>query len=405
MGDSTGFANIVHPTIPRNATPNSTTVSRSNCKLESTRKSQAADKHSKSMTYSGNSTIKSTRVTRSDRYLWLLIVAIGASFFFAWEGRSQPGNLTSCGLFVSASTESYAPHRANMTLRQFLLNDDGIHLGMAPAFFGYNGYFGALAAWDEELSNSSFPILKQNIKSVAGASAGAMAAVLIASGVPPRKAADFCSSISLRDFADPPGLFSVFRGDKFEELMHNFMVAENPESSFQLEDSIIPVSVSGFDLLSMEGKLLTRGSMARAARASACFPILFQPVGWLDGESSYLFADGGITDYFGLNGLGAFRDTRSKKRVVNLVVGGFPFGRVPGPSSMPNGVDASEVVSISIRGLPKCGPWAMENGPLAVDVAQRAMKAALDQPMSFGNEEGHYELHIDASSYLPPRKE
>ncbi|CAJ1934419.1 unnamed protein product [Cylindrotheca closterium] len=293
--------------------------------------------------------------------------------------------------------------RSSKTLRSFLLEQEGFHLGMAPAFFGYYGYFGALAAWDDELSNSSFPLLKQNIKSVAGASAGAMAAILLASGIPPKVAADFCSTISLGDFADPPGLLTVFRGDKFEEIMHNFMAAQNPNSSLQLQDSIIPVSVSGYDLLTLEGKLLTRGSMARAARASACFPVLFQPVGWVDKHETFLFVDGGLADYAGLNGLGAFGEETNgkKKRVVNIVVGDFQFGNVLGPSSMPKGVDASEVVSISIQGLPQCGPWAMERGPQAVTAARLAMVDALDLPMFQGKEEGHYELHIDASSYVP----
>lgn len=299
------------------------------------------------------------------------------------------------------------PVRSTKTLRDFLLDAEGFHLGMAPAFFGYYGYFGALAAWDDELSNSSFPMLKQNIKSVAGASAGAMAAVLIASGIPPKIAAEFCSTITLGDFADPPGLLTVFRGDKFEEIMQSFMASQNPGSSLLLEDSIIPVAVSGYDLLTMEGKLLTRGSMARAARASACFPVLFQPVGWVNKNETFLLIDGGLADYAGLNGLGAFgADTNGKKkRVVNIVVGEFQFGNVLGPSSMPEGVEASEVVSISIQGLPQCGPWAMESGPRAVTAARLAMVDALDLPMFHGKEEGHYELHIDASSYVPPSAE
>ena len=172
---------------------------------------------------------------------------------------------------------SHEPVRVNVTLREFLLNPEGFHLGMAPAFFGYYGYFGSLSAWEDELSNSSFSILKQHINSLAGASAGAMAAILLAAGISPRDAAEFCSTISLKDFADFPGLLTVFRGNKFQEIMHNYMASQRPNSTLLLQDSEIPVAVSGFDLLSMEGKILTRGNMARAARASACFPFLFQP--------------------------------------------------------------------------------------------------------------------------------
>ncbi len=42
----------------------------------------------------------------------------------------------------------------------------------------------------------------------------------------------------------------------------------------------------------------------------------------------------------------------------------------------------------------------MSNGPRAVDAARAAMKATLDAPLFLGDEEGHYELHIDASSFI-----
>ena len=246
------------------------------------------------------------------------------------------------------------------------------------------------------------------IKSVAGASAGAMAAIMLAAGVSPLRAAQFCTTITLSRFADFPGLLSVFRGNKFEEIMTDFLMESSPVESLQLEDSIIPVAVSAFDIQRLKGQILSTGSMARAARASATFPGLFQPVGWIDNDSgdSYVFIDGGITDVDGLNGLKATSDAgtsaKISRRVVNMVVGDFSFG-IPSPSSMPSGVAASDVVSISIRNLPQCGPWAMENGLRAVEAAKMALKESLDQPMflAASGEDGHYELHIDARSFVP----
>ncbi len=288
-----------------------------------------------------------------------------------------------------------------MTLRDFLLDTSGFYLGMAPSFFGFYGYFGALAAWEDELSNSTFNVLQQNINGVAGASAGAMAAILLAAGIPPQRAAEFCTTISLNDFADFPGLFTVFRGNKFEQIMDDFMRSQRPDSRLVLEEAEIPVAVSGFDIQRMQGRILRRGSMARAARASACFPFLFQPVGWVDGEENYLFVDGGITDTAGVAGLASLRSPGSPgRRVVNLVVGDFLGARAPGPSDLPDGVNATQLLSISIQRLPPCGPWNMPNGPLAVDAARRAMRASLDVPLFMGKEEGHYELHIDASHFV-----
>jgi predicted acylesterase/phospholipase RssA len=298
---------------------------------------------------------------------------------------------------------------ANITLRDFLLDpNDGIYLGMAPSFFGFYGYLGVLAAWEDELSNDadSYNFLLDKIHGVAGASAGAMAAVLLASGVPPRVAAEFCTTITLDKFADPPALLAAFKGNKFEQVMYHFLQDSSPQQILKLEDAIIPVVVSGFDLQTMQGRLLKKGSMARAARASATFPGLFQPVAWEeeqgDGEGGqdYLLIDGGIADFSGLNGLTALSPDRPK-RVVNLVVGDFLGGVPPGPSRLPKGLNTSSLLSVSIQNLPPCGPWAMSNGIKAVEAARRAMRASLDLPLHYGKEPGHYELHIDASSFIP----
>ena len=293
--------------------------------------------------------------------------------------------------------------RSNVTLRDFLLHQDGYFLGMAPSFFGFYGYFGALAAWEDELSNTTFDVLQDNINGVAGASAGAMAAILLAAGIPPRRAAEFCSTISLSDFADFPGLFAIFRGNKFEKIMYDFMKSEKPDATLDLEDASLPVAVSGFDLQTMQGRLLQRGSMARAARASACFPFLFQPVGWIDGDEDYLFVDGGIFDMYGMAGLAALQNTRgesSRRRAINLVVRDALTLSSPGLSQMPESANIDELLSISIHNLPPCGPLHMQNGPRAVEAARQAMRNSMNVPLFFGTEEGHLELHIDASYFI-----
>ncbi|CAB9514466.1 K07001 NTE family protein [Seminavis robusta] len=301
---------------------------------------------------------------------------------------------------------------SNVTLREFLTDPSGFHLGMAPSFFGFYGYFGSLAAWDEGLvtANQTSFLDTDKILSVAGASAGAMAAMLLAVGIPPRKAADFVGTIDLTTFADPPGVLSAFKGDKFEQLMFEFIQSQVPaDHSMQMQDSKIPVAVTGFDLQTLSTLVMTEGCVARSARASATFPFLFQPVHWLGGSDSesdsqdYVLIDGGVEDNCGLEGLSTM-EPGLQKRVVNMVVGNFGgvgTGVPPGPSEMPSGLSTSELLSISIRNLPQCGPWAMENGPIAVEGARRAMLASLDLPLYRGKEDGHYELHIDASSFVP----
>lgn len=307
---------------------------------------------------------------------------------------------------LSVTLESFL---TNVTLREFLKDSEGFHLAMAPSFFGFFGYFGLLAAWDEGLAieetKQSF-LETDTIKSTAGASAGAMAAMLLAVGIAPGKAAEFCGTIDLPTFADPPGIGSFFKGDKFQQLMYDFMEEQlGKNHSMQMQDSKIPVAVTGFDLQTLSTLVMTKGCVARSARASATFPFLFQPVHWFDADikgKDYVLIDGGVLDGDGLVGLSLMEPDKPNKRVVNVVVGNFGGvgnGVPPGPSEMPPGVSTSELLSISMRNLPACGPWAMENGARAVQAAKKAMLASLNLPLYRGKENGHYELHIDASSF------
>ena len=323
---------------------------------------------------------------------------------------------------VTESNEAYdkAP-LSTMTLRQFISDGEGFHLGMAPAFFGFYAYFGALTALNEELlqdEDEGKVVLptKANLsryphdappnvllKSVAGASAGAMAAVFLSSGADPRDAANTCLDLTFGEVADYGGFGAALKGHRFEAIMKEKLETIGRTSKFK--ESVLPVAVSGFDLLSMSSRLLDNGCMAKAARASATFPGLFQPVGWNDGDDDEdkllpenLLIDGGIRDLFGLNGLSILLPDKPK-RIVNMVVGDFG-SLTPGPSHMPKDVDATEVVSISLLNTPKCGPWAMEMGPITVEAARKAVSAVLDAPMHMGVDPGHYELHIDASEFV-----
>lgn len=314
---------------------------------------------------------------------------------------------------------------SNVTLRQFLSHSDGFHLGLAPSFFGFYVYFGALTAFHENVLTDRqildgkllLPVGLHNskgkdvlLKSTAGASSGAMAAVLLASGMNPREAADFASSMTLDKFADFPGVGGIFKGDLFEQIMVDRIKAnantdvKDESMNLRLEDGIVPVAVTGFDITTWKGKILTKGCMGKAARASATFPGLFQPCKWDDAEDNYTrpsyLIDGALRDSHGLVGLTALHPDMKKKRVVNMIAGSFSDG-VIGPSDVPNGLDVHEILSISIENAPQCGPWAMQNGPRAVVAAREAIKSVLDLPLYKGKEDGHYVLHVDCRDFIP----
>jgi Predicted esterase of the alpha-beta hydrolase superfamily len=364
---------------------------------------------------------------------------------------------------------------SNVTLRQFLSHPDGFHLGIAPAFFGFYVYFGALTALSEHVLTESderegrrkkilLPIVSDGsrcrmkrtpcmdyclpddgnattpttriepplLKSVAGASAGAMAAVLLAAGLNPRDSAEFASGLSVDKFWDFPGLGGILKGQLFEEIMVQRLkeswtkmgkcgefdnddigtttaaaaAADAATTTMQLEDGLIPVAVTAFDVFNLQNIVLTKGCMGKAARASATFPLLFQPCAWMMVDSSsskeeeeihsndssasatgvkpskyrYLI-DGGLWDPYGLEGLGHLRLGEKKKRIVNMVAGSYGIQGPRGPSKLTMIDGAEQVVSISIENTPRCGPWAMKNGPRAVEAAMNAVISVLDVPM------------------------
>jgi len=324
----------------------------------------------------------------------------------------------------SLSTEIHAdvtstPLVSTMTLRQFLSHPDGFHLALAPAFYGYYAYFGALLAIHEmdinctgfykssdkisilPVSSKATPHAEQKVllKSISGSSAGALVATAIAFGSDPRDAVDFISSLTLGSIADPPGFLGIFRGYSVEKLITKFF------QGAEFKDTVIPVAVTAFDLLTRSTKIIDRGIIGRAVRASLSFPGLFQPVLYrnlIDASSllpkTTLLIDGMIQDPHGLLGLSVLKSEARNKRVVNMVLGGFG-GPPPGPSRLPNGVNAAEVVSICIKNTPEVSPLKMQNGPKAVRAAKEAVTDILDAPMYHGKEQGHYVLPIDASMF------
>ena len=465
---------------------------------------------------------------------------------------------------VERSSEDYSSEAASSTpistptttLREYLLPDngqgneeEGLYLAMGPAFFGFYGYFGALAGMEDELylqldgldddgsdadidsgsgededrttfsSPTSLLVERKILRGVSGASAGAMAAIVLAAGISPHRASSFASMLGLTDIADPGGLGAFLKGDRFESIMVDFLQTLSPiaakrnndtsctdinsdasdsaaqsryHQTLHLEDALIPVAVSAVDiqpqvthvgsswlrsLLSPlnyiestyfpTAKILMHGSMARAARASACFPGLFQPVGWIDRSSTLsssssssptsnntssssnnssiddpvtsshsvtndysLLIDGGIIDWAGYNGLKEIISTtghanfddgrgripqRNKTRVLNMVVGGFGTAP-PGPEAVSKslGVVVDSVFSLSITGLPSCGPLTMHNGVLAIRAARMAIRDAMDRPIiattttvdgttgdnDHRKQQHHFVLEIDASSFV-----
>lgn len=106
------------------------------------------------------------------------MTSMSADHFFA----PLKQHLWADSLRIPPLSDKNAVLSPDMTLRKYLNSPDGFHLGMAPAFFGFYAYFGALMTLDElRLLPSSVQRLNHlksvHLKSVSGSSAGAMVSV------------------------------------------------------------------------------------------------------------------------------------------------------------------------------------------------------------------------------------
>jgi predicted acylesterase/phospholipase RssA len=195
--------------------------------------------------------------------------------------------------------------------------------------------------------------------------------------------------------------------------MKEFMKNHTSRDLLLLERAILPVAVTTFDLVTWRERIFTHGCMAQAARASATFPGLFQPV--VNDKS--ILIDGGLTDWLGLNGLRYTASIRAEnanhhRRIVNIQLGTrsngslldwllqthiHQFLRHYQPQSV-------SFLTIIITNCPPCGPWAMSNGILAVEATRQAFAAAWDHPLIptateryNGKHQHYYKIYVDAS--------
>jgi len=339
----------------------------------------------------------------------------------------QDGNLKLFVQNLEEATKDEETMSEKITLREYLNDPRGFHLGIAPAFFGFYAYFGALIPFDEDLK--LLPSYKKDpsehpklLKALAGASAGAIVASFIAAGISPRNAADYACQFDLHSFADPPGFLGLFRGKEFENILQDCLDYERSEkhqNNFmipnQIEDTFVPLAVTGFDISTMKPKVITYGNIAKAARASASFPGLFQPVIIHDVEAqkknrsipSSILIDGGVGDPFGLHGLfslsTSYESETLPNRIVNLTLGKdknkMRNTLYVSPSQLEAKIGAriDSLVTINLINTSQCGPGNMENGPKVVEACREAVLSSLDKPMAEGIENGHYELNIDVS--------
>lgn len=243
------------------------------------------------------------------------------------------------------------------TLREWL-RERPFALGLSSGFFGFFAHTGLVTVLEDE------GLLPARL---AGSSAGGLVAGLWASGVDGPRLHDELHALRREHFWDPrPGL-GLLRGGLFRERLEGLL----PVRTFA--ECRVPVSVSVYDTLARATRVLASGALAPALHASCAVPLLFQPV-WVDGRP---LLDGGIADRPGVEGL-----PRGERVLHHHLASRSPWRR-PGARSMEVPSQAG-MISLVIEGLPRVGPFRLEQGPRAFDAARRAARDALDRRVEAG---------------------
>lgn len=227
-------------------------------------------------------------------------------------------------------------------------------LAMSSGFFGFYAHTGMLSAL------TARGLLPSH---VGGSSAGALVAGAWAAGLAPERLAEVLFRLERAHFWDPrPGL-GLLAGRKFDALLRAVL------PTTELAACAVPVHLSVFDILARRTAVITGGDLARAIRASCALPGLFQPV-WIEGRPYW---DGGILDRPGIVGMPPGRT------LFHHLASRSPWRR-PGARSM--GLPRRPgLVSLVLAGLPRSGPFKLDVGRQALELARAATVRALDLPI------------------------
>jgi NTE family protein len=241
-------------------------------------------------------------------------------------------------------------------------------LVLGAGFFGFYAHAGVVCALEQ---TGLIP------RRVVGSSAGAICGGLWASGIPSRDLVDVLTKLRREDFWDPswqdlrtpsedPGTrLGLLRGRKLDALL-----ATSQPRVERIEQCPIQFAAVTHDLFARRTRVLERGELRPAIRASAALPIMFGPVR-IDGR---LHADGGISDRPGFSALAP------RERAL--------YHHLPHRSRWPrlSGDEASERRDSSTRkvividALPRVHPGALDRGLTALARAREHTLRWLDTP-------------------------
>ncbi len=231
-------------------------------------------------------------------------------------------------------------------------------LALSSGFFGFFAHAGFLSALvDRGLTP----------RALSGSSAGALVAGLFAAGLPPSEIRRELARIERSDFWDPGLGFGLLKGRSFEDILRRLV------GDRRIEECTIPLQVSVFDVAARKTRVLTKGDLATAMRASCAFPGLFHPVS-LEGDRCL---DGGILDRPGLG------EVPEGSRTLHHHLASKSPWRIALPHTVAPPLRKNQV-TVVMHGLPRSGPMRLDRGRAAMLSAHARMTDLLGRPVEEG---------------------
>lgn len=243
---------------------------------------------------------------------------------------------------------------------------------MSSGFFGFYAHAGVVAALEEA---GLVPAL------AGGSSAGALVTGLWAAGLPAARIRDRLLTLRRQEFWDlDPTLglsralggkasgLGLLRGHAFSRLLDESLAEVGAR---RLKDCRIPLRVVAFDIDRRKTCVLSGEDvpLSLALRASCSFPGLFQPTA-IDGQR---YLDGGIGDRAGIQAA-----SPGARVLFHHLVPRSPWRKVHSAQNAPP--TWPDLVLLSEPNLPRLGPFRMERGQEAFDLAYQMARTALASP-------------------------
>jgi NTE family protein len=243
------------------------------------------------------------------------------------------------------------------------LSEGPFALTMSSGFFAFFAHTGLLSVLVE---TGRVPVR------VSGSSAGALVTAAWASGAEPADIAAKLLSLERSHFWDPaPGL-GLLRGELFRRSLEEMLPAR------RFEHARVPAAVSVFDIAARRTRVITEGPIAPAICASCAVPGMFHPV-TIDGRRYW---DGGVADRPGLAGMPSIAGERV---LYHHISSRSPWRRFGTGMAIPT---RPAMTTLVMENLPRSGPFKLEAGRRAYEMARRLARVALRQPVGSG------EVHV-----------